>query len=293
MNNMNTANKVLACIDGLANTHGVIDWAAWAAGRLQAPLEFLHVLERHPERSDNHDFSGTIGIDAQQDLLQRLSDADAVLAKRAQEPGRQMLAQARARAEAAGAGPLDGRLRHGELAETVQELSAGAQLVVLGEHVHASHAAARKIHLDHHVEQVTRSVRCPVLVATSDHFSAPQRVVLAFDGQANARQAAQALLQQPLLEGLPVLLVMAGENTAAAQRRLDEASEALRGAGREVDSLLEPGDVHEVVPRAAQSRGPALLVMGAFGHARWRQWLLGSTTSTLLRRSGVPVLVLR
>ena len=42
-----------------------------------------------------------------------------------------------------------------------------------------------------------------------------------------------------------------------------------------------------------KSQGPAILVMGAFGHSRLRQLVLGSTTTTLLRLSDVPVLILR
>jgi nucleotide-binding universal stress UspA family protein len=34
-------------------------------------------------------------------------------------------------------------------------------------------------------------------------------------------------------------------------------------------------------------------VMGAYGHSRIRQLIVGSTTTTLLRTSPVPVLVLR
>ena len=33
--------------------------------------------------------------------------------------------------------------------------------------------------------------------------------------------------------------------------------------------------------------------MGAYGHSRIRQWIVGSTTTTLLRLSEVPVLILR
>ena len=50
-------NKILACIDTRGNTDAVIDWAAWAAVRLQCPMEFLHVLERHPEVATASDFS--------------------------------------------------------------------------------------------------------------------------------------------------------------------------------------------------------------------------------------------
>ncbi len=34
-------NKVYACIDGLANSACVTDWAAWSALRLEAPLEVM------------------------------------------------------------------------------------------------------------------------------------------------------------------------------------------------------------------------------------------------------------
>lgn len=69
-------NKILACIDTRGNTDAVIDWAAWAALRLQCPLEFLHVLERHPEVAAVSDFSGAIGMDAQESLLKELSHED-------------------------------------------------------------------------------------------------------------------------------------------------------------------------------------------------------------------------
>ncbi|MEO8298858.1 MAG: hypothetical protein ABI574_13725 [Burkholderiales bacterium] len=45
-------NKVYACIDGLANTNAVIDWAASAALRLTAPLEAgRHLLASARERT--------------------------------------------------------------------------------------------------------------------------------------------------------------------------------------------------------------------------------------------------
>jgi hypothetical protein len=126
--------KVYACIDDRANTAAVIDCAAWAAMRLDAPLELLHVLERHPERATAVDYSGAIGLGAQGALLDQLSELDAERGKLAQEVGRGLLTAARARAAAAGVLRLDGRLRHGELVETLLELVPDARLFVLGEH---------------------------------------------------------------------------------------------------------------------------------------------------------------
>ncbi len=107
-------NKVYACIDGLDTTTAVIDWAAWSALRLEVPLELLHVLERSPEMPHVGDYSGAIGLGAQEVLLQQLSALDEQRGKMAQEAGRQMLASARERATAAGVQQLDGLLRHGD-----------------------------------------------------------------------------------------------------------------------------------------------------------------------------------
>ncbi|HYE39069.1 MAG TPA: universal stress protein [Ramlibacter sp.] len=284
-------NKVYACIDGLANTDAVIDWGAWAALRLGAPLEFLHVLERHPERTDVQDLSGAIGLGAQEQLLQALSDQDERRSKLAREAGRGLLATARERAAAAGVTDLDARLRHGEFVETVCEMQPDAQLFVLGEHHHAS--GTSKVHLDHHVEKVIRSVTRPVLVATTAGFDAPRRAVLAFDGSPGARRNVEHAARSPLLRGLPVLVAMAGGDTASARRQLEEALRVLQAAGIEAEMELAGGEPETVLPALVQRQAPALLVIGAYGHSRLRQLLLGSTTSTLLRVSDVPVLVLR
>lgn len=75
---------------------------------------------------------------------------------------------------------LDTRLRHGELVENVLELEGDARFFVLGEQYQATQAS--KIHLDHRLERVIRSVKRPVLVATSVQFVAPERLVIAIDG---------------------------------------------------------------------------------------------------------------
>ncbi len=57
--------------------------------------------------------------------------------------------------------------------------------------------------------------------------------------------------------------------------------------------LVALGEPRQVLPELVKRQSPALLVMGAYGHSRLRQWLVGSTTTSLLRLSEVPVLILR
>ncbi|MFN3297991.1 universal stress protein [Caldimonas sp.] len=284
-------DKVYACIDGRSNSDAVIDWGIWSAQRLQGQLEFLHVIERPDAVAEVKDYSGAIGLGAQETLLHDLSEHDARRGRQAREAGRALVAAARARAEAAGVLHHDGRLRHGDFVETVIEMQGDAGLFVLGEHHHA--APGGRVHREHHVERVIRGVAAPVLVATTEHFEAPSRVVLAFDGGAASRRSLSRIARHPLLQGLPVLVVRAGEDTPAARRQLDEACRTLASEGVRAESEWARGPAEAVLPALVKAHKPALLVMGAFGHSWLRRLLLGSTTSTLLRVSEVPVLVLR
>jgi len=63
------------------------------------------------------------------------------------------------------------------------------------------------------------------------------------------------------------------------------------GFSAEIERI--PGRPEQVLPALFKAQGTALLVMGAFGHSRIRQLIVGSTTTTLLRLSEVPVLILR
>jgi nucleotide-binding universal stress UspA family protein len=182
-------------------------------------------------------------------------------------------------------------LRHGELVDAVLEMEPDARLFVLGEHYHA--AKPSKLHLDHHVERVIRSVKRPVLVATGEVFVAPQRFVIAFDGSPTARKTVETVASSPLLAGLPVLLAMAGVETTHARRQLGEACQLLAAAGFSAQAEQVPGEPEQVLPALVKAQGAALLVMGAYGHSRIRQLIIGSTTTTLPRLSDTPVLILR
>jgi nucleotide-binding universal stress UspA family protein len=202
-----------------------------------------------------------------------------------------LLTQARVRAAAAGVALLDGRLRHGEFVPTLQEMEPDARLFVLGEHYHAAHSS--KVYLDHRVEQVIRGTRRSVLVATRAQFTPPARFAVAFDGSASAFKTIEAVKASTLLSGMSVRLFMAGAEAPQRLRLLEEARQALATAGFDVMAQFSKGEPHVVLPALVLQHDVHLLVIGAFGHSWLRQLVSGSTTSTLLRVSDVPVLVLR
>jgi nucleotide-binding universal stress UspA family protein len=284
-------NKIYACIDGSSNTAAVVDWAAWCAMQTAVPLELLHVLEKRPERAVAHDLSGAIGLGSQELLLNELTELDARRSALEQQAGSQLLAAARQRASAAGALQVEGRMRHDELIASVLDLEPDARLFVLGQHSQAPDRGKR--HLDHHVERVIRAVKRPVLVAGGAPFVAPERFVIAFDGSATAVKMVNAVAHSPLLAGMGATLVRAGKETPEAQVQMEGAEAVLRTAGFAVNIFVRDGEPEDVLPEAISQAKASLLVMGAYGHGRIRQLIVGSATTTLLRLSAVPVLILR
>jgi nucleotide-binding universal stress UspA family protein len=51
------------------------------------------------------------------------------------------------------------------------------------------------------------------------------------------------------------------------------------------------GSVADALIGAAESWAPAYVVMGAYGHSRVREFLLGGVTRDMLMRSPVPLLM--
>lgn len=202
---MKNENKVLACVDQSRFADYVADYAAWAARRMDAPLEFLHVIDRHPEQGSGEDHSGAIGVNAQEELLTKLSAEDEVRTKNAREQGRIFLNQLRERAIAVGAALVDVRQRHGELEETLVEQAEGVRLLVLGRRGEAAETTQRD--LGRNVERVVRALNRPILTITED-FQEPQRVMIAFDGGIVTRRGVEMVAASPLFRGLPITLLM-------------------------------------------------------------------------------------
>ncbi|MEO6031837.1 MAG: universal stress protein [Burkholderiaceae bacterium] len=283
-------NKVIACVDGAAYTTSVCDAVIWAAHRLSAPLEFLHVLDRHPEHAPIIDFSGSIGLGAQESLLQELSELDEKRGTLAQRHGRALLARLVRRAKDAGVAEVDGRQRHGSLVDSLLDLEPEARLFVLGQHSHATSGARR--HLDHNVERVIRSLKRPVLVASAE-FKPPQRFAIAFDGSPTGRTMVETVANSPLLKGLGCALVTTGAESASLHDQQAWAGTVLGAAGFAVEACIVAGEPENVLPAWLTAHSIDLLVMGAYGQSRIRHLIVGSTTTTLLRISPIPVLVLR
>jgi nucleotide-binding universal stress UspA family protein len=143
------------------------------------------------------------------------------------------------------------------------------------------------------VADVAIHARAPVLAvpAEASGFDAGGTAVVAWNG---ALEAAHALrLALPMLAQADKVQIV----TVAEDRTEFPSTDACEylarhGIGSQLHEWpLEGRDVAEAVAGAAQALGGAYLVMGAYGHSRMREAVLGGVTRKLLRTSALPLLL--
>lgn len=285
-----TTGRILAALDESPYSRSVAEHAAWAAARTAAAIEFVHVLDRHPETAPAADFSGSLTLGAQDHLLGELAALDQQRSKLGMERGRVLLQEAKRLALQIGASPVETRLRHGELVDTLIGLEHGVRLFVIGKR--GEHANFAKGHLGSNLERVVRAVHRPVLVA-SRAFRPITRFLVAFDGSPTTRRCIEVVCASPLLKDAMCEVLMVGEETTAGTAQMAWATSQLRNAGFDPVTRTVKGSADAVIVETAQSDHIDLIVMGAYGHSRIRQLIVGSTTTHVLRNCQIPMLLLR
>ena len=281
--------NVIACIDDSRYAEAVCDYAAWSAQRMAAPLTLLHALDE-PHGEDRKNLSGSIGFGAQEALLQELALLDEKRAKIALEQGKHLLAAARERILALGIQNIETRQRHGDLLSTLKDIEAEIRMLVIGKRGADTESAHG--HIGSHVENVIRALHKPILIAQQT-FIPPKNFMLAFDGSATTRKGVDMIAASPLLRNLPCHLVMVGNEDDTLRASLTEAEQQLHDAGFTTHAAIVPGDPEIVLVEYQQRETVDLMVMGAYGHSRIRHMIVGSTTTAMIRKSRISLMILR
>jgi nucleotide-binding universal stress UspA family protein len=147
-------------------------------------------------------------------------------------------------------------------------------------------------------EQVTLASGRPVLVVPyAGHFDSVGRRVLI--GWSATREAARAVNDaMPLLAAAEVVTVLTIDPREGPRGHGEVPGAdislhlARHGVKAEIERTVSADlPVGEVLLSRAADLGADLLVMGAYGHSRARELLLGGATRTLLRSMTVPVLM--
>ncbi|NKK78584.1 universal stress protein [Rhizobium leguminosarum] len=144
------------------------------------------------------------------------------------------------------------------------------------------------------IESVLFESGRPLLLFPPDNFSGRiDAVAVAWDGGATVARAltgARLLLEQVSR----VVLISVTDDKQIDERARDRLATALRKAGLAVDIAAvqaKGNSPASVIQAAALERKADLLVAGAFGHSRLREFLLGGVTRSLLTHLEMPTLL--
>ena len=136
----------------------------------------------------------------------------------------------------------------------------------------------------------------PILVVPPGReIFAAQRIMVAWDGSAQAARAVSNGL--PFLRAAEMVEVVSvlGEKDLSRSVPGAELAPHLLHHGVNVQVKNRPvtanGDVAATLRDQAGISRADMIVMGGFGHSRWREWVFGGVTQSLLRNSPVPLLM--
>jgi nucleotide-binding universal stress UspA family protein len=277
--------SILIPTDGSDYGKTAIAYGISLARKLDAQLIGLHVVDvRLLQGPVFTDISGSIGLPPYQELLP-------VIESGLEAKAEAILTEFREQCEAAGIHPETKKVV-GVIDETiVEEGRRCCDWVLLaqrGEHFHIGSGAI----LGSTAQAVVRRSGKPVLV-TPEHFREIKTMALAYDGSAPADNALKLAAELSQGAGWPLSVVIITDDRALGAKQSQKATDFLAPLAIVSTIIIRKGKEDKELLQFIREGSADLLVMGAYGHNRLRELLLGSTTSSVIRKSAIPVLLTR
>jgi nucleotide-binding universal stress UspA family protein len=275
---------ILIPTDGSEYGKTAIDFGIYISKKLEAQLIGLHVIDiglmQGPVFSD---ISGSIGLPPYQEFLPVI---EAGLDERAET----ILKAFREQCEAAGIHP-ETRKAIGVIGETIIEEGKKTDWIVLaqrGEHFHLAKGGI----LGSTAELVVRNAGKPVLV-TPAKYQDVESMALAYDGSTPAHNALKLAVNLSEKAVWPLTIICITEDQTLADRLHQKIEAYLDDFKIDCEILTIRGKENREIMKFIQEGSVELMVMGAYGHNRLRELFVGSTTSDVIRKSKIPVLLTR
>ncbi|MDQ2065937.1 universal stress protein [Xinfangfangia sp. CPCC 101601] len=179
----------------------------------------------------------------------------------------------------------------GGLTELVAAHARYADLVVLGK----PYGSPATPEAEAVLEAALFDGMAPVLVVPESGLPAarPKRIMLAWNQSREALTATRRAL--PLLKQAEKVTITVVDPSPRGAERSDPGGQLCQllvrhGVRAEVSVLARSlPRISDVLHRACRDAGADLLVMGAYGHSRFRQAILGGATRNMLEQAELPV----
>jgi len=274
--------KILIPIDGSANSDIAIDYGIYTALKMKAGISGLHVLDVNLLQGPMlTDISGAVGMPPVEGFFDAIETS-------LNEKADFIINNFFERCQKAGLIPEMKKVI-GKVADIIIEEAQNADLVLMakkGEHFHLKEGGL----LGSVAQTVIRHSGKPVLI-TPSKFLEMESMGVAYDASPSANKALDIALILSKQAAWPLTAVVITSDQAKAQRLSSQIEEAAQTKENECEVIILSGKEGEQIIEFLNEGAVELFVMGAYGHNFLREMLLGSTTSFVMQKSPVPVLL--
>jgi nucleotide-binding universal stress UspA family protein len=275
--------NILLPLDGSEHSNAALDYGIWMTEKFDGTLLGQHIIDTISiEGTFFHDISGSLGFEPYLDFSTKMREV-------LEERGKAILEDFSAQCEKKG-------VRHqtfldmGLIANEICERSQVADLVVIG-HRGVNEEFSTGL-LGTTAESITRKCPRPVFVSTK-RFKAIEKPLLAYDGSPRASSAMESAAEFCTVLHLPLAVLTIAKEERMAQDILQKAKSYLGSYAIEVEYQTARGFPEQRIIEHLVNFNHDLLFIGAYGHRRIIEMVLGSTTEYVLRKSPCPVFLNR
>lgn len=279
--------SILLAVDASHYSEVCTRYALEHAKLLQARITGLSVLDRkeiaiiYPYYYPTADFPPIFdeSILENSELIQRQKEhAEEVLARIGEECRKEEI-------------PFNREIREGLVPEVILEEAQCCDLLYLGQRGAGAQYSTGL--LGSNLESVVRRSQLPVIV-TPHMYRTLQQILVCFDGSEYALRALRMAVQFAAScpkGSIQIRLLVVHDNEQTARQIVETACKYLTAYQIPDIFLHRKGDPAEQIIECMTQENTDLVAMGAYGHSRIRELVLGSTTETILRKINRAVLL--
>ncbi len=276
--------SILLAVDGSAYTEFVLRYGVTLAKAFDAQLRVLTVVDVR-----FFEWAVAIGVEGFAPVLPSTAfqeESQKILEEKAEK----VLERAGAMLKSEGV-PFTLEKESGSPVEVICEKVKVADLLVMGARGEFEKWSDKMLGAT--FESVSRLSIKPIFVVHKE-FRPLQKMMLAYDGSENSNRALPWAGYWAEKFQVPLYVLTVNENTEEGHAVLEEAAAYLQSYTiPELSTLLKSGDTAETIVGTVKEIQADTIIMGSYGHSRIREAILGSTTVQVMRKSPVPVLMVK
>jgi nucleotide-binding universal stress UspA family protein len=276
--------KMLIPTDGSDNSNIALQYGIYITPKFDATITGLHVIDVYLIQGPIiTDISGAVGMPPYDGFFEAIETS-------LHEKAQFILNDFQQRCQKNGF-VAEVKMTIGKIDQIIVEEGQRADLVLMakkGEHFHLKEGGL----LGSVAESVIRHCGKPVMV-TPEIFHEIESMGIAYDGSEPAKKALKLSLEISSQAAWPLTVVIINTDTKKADKLCTEAEELAGRYDADCGMIILQGKESEEILKFIQEGSVELMVMGAYGHNRLRELFLGSTTTSIIRKSSIPVLLTR